>query len=155
MKKISLLILAALGFNFASLCPAFAQSLSVSSSHSEPGKMAVYRVTFESPKRIQGNVAVALLFPMDFNLSQLKIADISPNPSSIRIQVKQDTVYMFPEDPVDWQTGEQITLNMAGIFNPTQFKDFSFALWVENNKEMVFRIQENIQLNVFGQDENE
>ncbi len=117
--------------------------------------MAVYRVNFEPSNPIQGNVAVAMKFPLDFNLSQLKIADISPNPSSIRIQVKQDTVYLFPQEPVNWLAREQIILNLAGIFNPTQFKEFSFALWVENNNEMVFRIQENIQLNVFGQDENE
>jgi hypothetical protein len=155
MKKIFLIIVIALGLNFASIRPAFAQSLSISCSHSEPGKMAVYRVKFESPKPIQGNVAVALLFPPEFNLSQLKIADISPNPSSMRIQVKQDTVYVFPQGPVAWRTGEQITINMAGIFNPIQFKDFFFALWVENNNEIVFQTQKNVQLNVFGQDENQ
>ncbi len=154
MKKITILALIALGTNLASICPAFAQSLSVSASHSEPGKLAVYRVKFEPQKDIQSVVAVGLGFPLEFNLSQLKIADISPNPLSTRIKVKQDTVYLFPQDPVDWRAGEQITLNMAGIFNPTQFKEFSFTLWVENNDEMVFRIQENIQLNVFGRDEN-
>ena len=124
-------------FVFTGVLSSFAQSVKVTQLESK--KPAAYDIVFQADQDIAPQGEIDIIFPQDFNISQVILADSRTLTGGLTVTVNKDTVKIKRSGLGDVvSAGSTPDIKLATVINPQDMdKEYDFRILIRENNRVI------------------